>query len=64
MKNKRVKQMMADVFNGEWINYNSKGFYYANGMSLHVFGVWLGKRRPMGALHKAVSLTASELKGE
>lgn len=63
MKNKRVKQMMVDVYKGEWINYNSNDqLYYGNGMKFHVFGGWLGQYKTTVELHKVVSLTASELK--
>tara|TARA_X000000950_G_C13486773_1_gene486090 strand:+ start:253 stop:435 length:183 start_codon:yes stop_codon:yes gene_type:complete len=57
MKNKKVKQMMADIFNGKWLNLG-----YPDGMDLYVFGGYYGKHKTSVPLHKIVSLTADQLK--
>ena len=64
MKNKRVKQMMAHVFSGEWKNNNSNGSgHYGNGMSMWVHCGWLGENPVSSPLSKKSSLTANQLKG-
>lgn len=56
--NKSVKRMMASAFNGEWEHFRPN-MYRLVILEGH-FGSW-----PVHcALHKTVSLTASELKGE
>lgn len=56
--NKKIKQMMSQVFNGEWEHLGPN--VYRIVILEGYFGTW-----PVHcALHKTISLTASELRGD
>lgn len=62
MKNKQVKQMMCDVFDGYWVDGSEFVYAQTNGMVLMVFGGWLGDERTDVGLNKTVSIKANEVK--
>ena len=58
MKNKKAKQMMETVFNGEWERFRP------NIYKLVILEGYFGSHPVHCALHKHVSLTADQLRGK
>lgn len=56
MKNKKVKQMMATIFDGEW------EMFRPNMYKLVILEGYFGSCAVRCALHKQVSLTANQLR--